>query len=635
VEKGGKHVRRLNALLNSCFFLFILLYSDPPVIYSNNGFDLYNWVQSVPTQGRHPGSAEYLETRHHPIYNLELTRSFFREAFSRPGGFTFLAVCSLISACHIAVLGSVAILLAALLIYWAFPVYVKNSGGPDLLITRWIPCIFVLLSCCLYDLYLFGFFIAIIGALILAIVFQRISGSRRAAIVVFFAFFWLSYYLLAWAALLFIVLVFIHEAWTRPRQMAPLGVVAAVSLGVLYFLESRYLPLESTIRWREFIAPPLPPVAIICYFPLIALGVRLQPQLQLPRKIRRRVCSPLIRAALLVLIAAAAIFYSVSDPVLHDTRTIARTMHHLLNRQWDAILKDDAPSIFQNKSAALPQVLMVNVVDRALYKTGRLGSDMFSYPQSHNYPESLLLLKRTLTIGYAKWAAGLDLYMDLGAANYAEKVAGEMMGNMGPYPFLLERRALIQSAKGNYEAATVYLHRLSGMPFYRREAAGLLAMIKNGTIAQDERVSHLASCMDASDYLLYHPPDDSVLSNLLKRNPRNRMAWEYLIAYYLQTGRPSKILGEIGRCRDFGYEHLPANWDEALCIALRGDPALNAADLPVMPRQEAFECCERFLRACDLYRRSPPGAAVAALEPSFGSTYFFFYVFGFTWGRTR
>jgi hypothetical protein len=226
--------------------------------------------------------------------------------------------------------------------------------------------------------------------------------------------------------------------------------------------------------------------------------------------------------------------------------------------------------------------------------------------------------------------------MDLGAANIAEKVAGEMMENRGPpYPFLLEKRALIQSAKGNYEAATVFLHRLRGMPFYRREAEGLLAMIGNGTIAHDERVSHLAACMDTSDYVLYDPPDDSVLNNLLHSNPRNRMAWEYLITYYLLTGQPSKIIGEIGRYRDFGYTHLPANWDQALCITLRKDPALNAASLPVLPRRETTECYERFLRAGELYRDSLPGAAMAALAPSFGSTYFFYYVFGFARGRIR
>ena len=53
-----------------------------------------------------------------------------------------------------------------------------------------------------------------------------------------------------------------------------------------------------------------------------------------------------------------------------------------------------------------------------------------------------------------------------------------------------------------------------------------------------------------------------------------------LIAYYLQTGQPSKILGEIGRYREFGYEQLPFDWDQALCISLRENPSLNANRCP-------------------------------------------------------
>jgi hypothetical protein len=623
------------AALNGCgflgLFLFILFYIDPPVIYSNNGFDLYSWVQ-YNIQDQSKGSAGFPETG---TYNLELTRVFLREAFSRPGGFSYLAVCALTAVCHLPLSGTAAILLVALLIFWAFPRYIKNSGGPVLLINRWIPCVFIVLSCCRLDLYWFDFFIAIAGALVLTILFQKISVTAGAAAAGFLALFWLSYYLFQWASLLFLAFVLIHMALTRPRKMMPLGVVAAVSLAVFYVLENRCIPVENAIRWKEFITPPLWPIAVICYFPLVACGVRLQLQLLLPRKIRQRIGNPLIRTALLVLIVAAAFSASVSAPMMRDTRTLGRTLHYMLNGRWDAILKEDASSLFQSKSGALPKVLMANVVNRALYKTGRLGDDMFSYPQSHNYSESLLMLKSTLGCDFPCWAAGLDLYMDLGAVSIAEKVAGEMMENRGPpYPFLLEKRALIQSAKGNYEAATVFLHRLRGMPFYRREAAGLLARIENGTIALDERVSHLAACMDTVDYVLYDPPDDSVLNNLLNSNPGNRMAWEYLIAYYLLTGQPSKIIGEIGRYRDFGYTHLPASWDQALCISLRQDPAMNSATLPVLPRRETTECYERFLGTWAVHQDSRPASA-AALEPSFGSTYFFYYVFGFVRGKMR
>ncbi len=626
------------AALNTAGFLgailFILIYIDPPVIYSNNGFDLYNWVQVVHLKDRSPDRADYPGTSPYSIYNMELTGPFFRKACSRPGGFAYLAVCTITAACHFSLPGAAAILLVSLLLFWAFPLYIKNSGGPALLINRWLPGVFVILSCCRYDLYWVNYCIAVTGALILTIAYQKISRNSGAAIAVFFALFWLSYYLFQWSSLLFVMFVFLHTVWTRPQRVAPLGIIAAVALTGFFVMENRILPVEDAIRWKEFIARPLPPLAVICYFPLITLGVRLQIP-WIPRNTRQRTGFVLIRSALLLLIIGGAMFRSISDPVMRDTRAIGRTMHHMLNGKWETILREDASPILRNKSATLLQVLMVNVVDHALCKTGRLGDAMFSYPQSLYFPESLLLLRSTHTGGFANWIAALELQMDLGGASMAERISGELMENMGPYPFLLERRALIQAAKGNDEAAAVYCHRLSGMPFYHGKAESLLVMIGNETIKYNDRVAHLVACMDTSDYLLFHLPDDSILGNLLRRNPSNRMAWEYLIAYYLQTGQPSKILGEIGRYREFGYEQLPFDWDQALCISLRENPSLNANQMPAVPQDETVARYDRILSACALYRDSLPNAAMAALAPSFGSTYFFFYLFGFTPGSVR
>ena len=627
----GKKRTLFSALPGLCvflgFFLFILLYIDPPAIYSSNGFDLYGWVRTVHNEGQSSQSSPYLTVGTQPIYNLELTRLFFRQTFSSPGGFTSLLVSAVIAACHIPFLGAVAILLIALLLFWAFPRYVKNSGGPDLLINRWIPVILIVISCCRYDLFWFGFFIPIAGALTLAIVYQRTGGSA-ARVAALIALSLLAYYLFQWAALLFLVLVLMHEGLTRPRRMVLPVVAAVVAVALFCLLENRLIAVDNCIRWKVFITPPLPPWMLVAYFPLIALGVRL-----LPREISPR--GAMIRVALLVVIAATAISGSITDPVLHDTRAVGHTMNHMLNRQWAPLIEEDAASLLQQKTPVLLQVFMVNIVDRALYETGRLGDDMFSFPQSQYFQESLLLLQSTLVSGFANWAAALDLYMDLGAANIAEKVAGETMENMGPYPFLLERRALIQAAKGNSEAAAVYLNRLSGMPFYHREAERLLSMIRNGTIMQDARVGNLAACKDTADYLLYHPSIETILTNLSNRNPRNRMAWEYLISYYLQTGQPSRIVGEIGRYREFGYSRLPADWDQALCISLREDTSLHAESMPVLPQQETVAGYDRFLRACGMYRDSQPAAAVAALQPSYGSSYFFCYVFGFAPGSMR
>jgi hypothetical protein len=61
-------------------------------------------------------------------------------------------------------------------------------------------------------------------------------------------------------------------------------------------------------------------------------------------------------------------------------------------------------------------------------------------------------------------------------------------------------------------------------------------------------------------------PIDQTLAALLKRNPRNKMAFEYLMACYLVTGQVDKIVANVGKLREFGYERIPPLYEEAILI---------------------------------------------------------------------
>jgi hypothetical protein len=282
---------------------------------------------------------------------------------------------------------------------------------------------------------------------------------------------------------------------------------------------------------------------------------------------------------------------------------------------------------------------MIHAVDHALYRTGRLGDKMFFFPQATFSPEPLFLRENTLTYGYVKWAASLDLFMDIGLVNFAEKVAGELMECMGPYPFVIYRRALVQIAKGNHEAASVYLNKLGRMPFYSKEARQLSAMLNDErALASDKRIAPMRACMDTSDYFIFHADEEAILRSLLNRNPWNRMAYEYLIAYYLQTGHPEKIADHVRRAADFGYRYiLPRHWEEGLCIYLSADSTsvLKAHDFPIQP--ETVAEFGRFLQAYAPYENNPAQQFLAAskLKREFGSTYFYFYTFQVTRGAGR
>src|SRR5208337_2601396 len=154
----------------------------------------------------------------------------------------------------------------------------------------------------------------------------------------------------------------------------------------------------------------------------------------------------------------------------------------------------------------------------------------------------VLMLQNTLTGGYVNWVVVLELAMDLGMVNTAEKITGEIMENMGPYPGIIYRRALIQIAKGNGDAAAVYLNKLACMPFYRAEAKHLLGMLdNNGALLSEPRIAAMRAYMDTTDYFLFTVSYETTYKNLLKSNPGNKTAYDYLMTYYLLTGRTDGV----------------------------------------------------------------------------------------------
>ena len=57
-----------------------------------------------------------------------------------------------------------------------------------------------------------------------------------------------------------------------------------------------------------------------------------------------------------------------------------------------------------------------------------------------------------------------------------------------------------------------------------------------------------------------------MLLALLARNPKNRMALEYLMAYYLLKGQGGKVACNIRRLDDFNERAIPEHYGEAILI---------------------------------------------------------------------
>ncbi len=130
---------------------------------------------------------------------------------------------------------------------------------------------------------------------------------------------------------------------------------------------------------------------------------------------------------------------------------------------------------------------------------------------------------------------------------------------------------------------------------------------------------------------------DGMLQLYLDAKPKNRMAFEYLMAYYLLTCKFGRVCENLGRLGDFGYAGIPRLYEEAVLLEGRMHPdrPVDLHGRSISP--EAVARFEEFLADVDACRSGPapdrPGAR-EALTRKWGDSYLFFAVFGFSEPRS-
>ncbi len=611
-------------------FLFLLFYVDPVIDYSANGMDIHGYVATIHDGSvGTPQSASVNSLQYRRMLILELTPEYFKGIAGRPGGGIRFLCTLIIYACHRPVLGAIVLSALILVLYRLFKWYLQEVGFRRPIVPALLPGLFILSFAAWYDLSYNIFILSVAGALAGAMLFRnRMPAGGISRILFLSLLFWLLWYVTQWGALLFLVFTIIDRLRRNVRDLIP--VVTSVVNGVLFIIVEHWLlPPGTAVYWSDFVVPFILPLIMVGYFPLATLIFVGWSGLRFVKTENRAPVGPIIEVAVLMCCTILTTLWLSREQVNRDTRTIARTVYHLQHKKWDRILREPADGLFTGfpQKAGPLQEFMVHAVDRALCSSGRAGNHIFLYPQAVFSDDPLLMLERTHTNGFVNWFAVLDLAMDLGMVNTAEKIAGELMENMGPYPAIMYRRALVQLAKGNKDAAAVYLHKLERMPFRRTEARYLIRILDNDQkLYKDPLIAAMRAKRDTIDYYLFNVSYETTLRNLLRSNPSNRLAYDYLMTYFLLTGNTDGIAEMVPLAGKFGYRVLPRYWEEALCI----NDAARMADAPsgnssTTIRKETVERFNRFAMAC--MRLSGDPAAPAKLAMEYGKSYFYFSIF--------
>jgi hypothetical protein len=190
---------------------------------------------------------------------------------------------------------------------------------------------------------------------------------------------------------------------------------------------------------------------------------------------------------------------------------------------------------------------------------------------------------------------------------------------------VLERLAQIYLAKHQHEAARVFLNRMARDVIHGQRAEDLLTLVGPEFGGQDpwlQGVTRLRELNWTEDFAYQTYPEEFMLDHLLRANRRNRMAFEFLMAWYLLAKRPDGIAANLHRLDDFGYNRIPRHYEEALLLHR------DATGAQVLLREYCIrpETIERFREFVQRYHGHRGPGKARSLARDCADTYWLYFV---------
>jgi hypothetical protein len=588
--------------------------------------------------------------------------SFFGEFASRPGGLVEYTAAFLSQLFYIGWLGALVATLQALLIWACAGYFLKAINYPRLLWLRFVPPILLLI---IYTQFTYRFITttAFLTALIFVCLYLKmITKSTRLGrfrIVVFLALSLILYYLAGGAYLLFVVLCAIYELLFRGRWRT--GLLYLFSAAVIPYVEGVLVFGVSIIdafsdllpfSWKVIYHKAGKRMVIIVYLlylllPLTALVLGLWQRFarivskrksnrkakaelgSKPSKSAARIFSWYFRHRRLKWIVESLVLFGIAVGTIFFYRDIERKTlfevdYYAYHEMW--------PDVFKAARRHLDSFSIIHQVNRALYHSDRLNIEMFSYPQ---HSGTLFLVVKGSEFEYWK---KYSVYIDLGLMNVAQNDLTECMEVFGERPMVLKGLAFVNMIKGNIGSARIFLGALSKTLFDAGWANEYLELLQSDpNLVTDGRIQHLRSVMLEDDYGFSAFDIEDILLQLLEKNRQNQMAFEYMMTWYMLSGKLEEFVKNLYRLDDFDYPQIPPLYEEAILVYFyrtRKPVNLHGRRLS-LESQQRFEA---FSQTYERYGRNKQ-AAFKELAKNYGDSYLFYCVYGFSgmkkWASTQ
>lgn len=290
-----------------------------------------------------------------------------------------------------------------------------------------------------------------------------------------------------------------------------------------------------------------------------------------------------------------------------------RIYYYGYHRKWPELLRQARGIPVEEYNLSL-----IHYINRALLHTGKLGSEMFSYPQTS---QGHIIRSQ----GDTRFVH-IGLRFELGLLNDAEQLAHETLELFGSHPMTLKQLALINIAKGQTDAAFIFLNVLSKDLIFGRWARDCLKRLETDPLlSEDDRIRRIRTFVATTEPLERAHVFNWQLQKLLQHNGKNKMAYDYLMADHLLNEWLDGFVMHFQYLDNFGYADIPRHYQEAILLYT----AVTGKYVNLGNRKIAHEIQQRFdnFRYLADANKNKPMTKLKVLLKDYSDTYYYYYLF--------
>lgn len=253
----------------------------------------------------------------------------------------------------------------------------------------------------------------------------------------------------------------------------------------------------------------------------------------------------------LLVAVSGIIIYKVYNP---EEKTKFEIDYYAYEQDWDKVISLSREIETYDR--------MVNYqYNRALSNTGQLLEKIYTYEQKLG--SQGLFLDKPFTSEVA--LPNSDIYFDLGNIDESQRYAFESETLMKSSPRVLKRLILNCMIMNKMEAAGTYLNILAANPLERKWTEKYRNYINNPEKADaDPLIVQKRKDMNQTEGMLGIPP--LKLISQLEKNPLNKAAFEYLIAFDLMEHDVVSLSEDLKYINQLNYKKLPVALEEAIIL---------------------------------------------------------------------